>query len=198
LFEACRILAQLGRSLGLETEAVHHERQADRIRASLDLFWSADDALYLAGTQDCRQPDIWGSAYACFIGALPAARRKEVARSLREKRDRFLWRGHVRHLLLPTFWQRLVVDSEWTRPGQFQNGPYWGTASGWMAEAFELDQPGTGLALLHELSADFEKNGIWECIGPDGYQRIANNVSSAALPYASYKRLRQRRGIAEA
>jgi glycogen debranching enzyme len=192
LFEACRILARLARTLGLESEAGRHEQQADRIRSNLDLFWSADDALYLAGSQDCRQADVWGSAYACVIGALPEARRKEVARSLWEKRDRFLWRGHVRHLLLPEFWQRLTVESDYTGPNQFQNGPYWGTATGWMAEAFESVQPGEGFALLHDLIADFEMNGIWECIGPDGYQRIANNVSSAALPYASYKRLLQR------
>jgi len=192
LFEACRILARLARILGLESEAGRHEQQADRIRSNLDLFWSADDALYLAGSQDCRQADVWGSAYACVIGALPEARRKEVARSLGGNRDRFPWRGHVRPLLLPEFWQRLTVESDYTGPNQFQNGPYWGTATGWMAEAFESVQPGEGFALLHDLIADFEMNGIWECIGPDAYQRIANNVSSAALPYASYKRLLQR------
>ena len=82
-----------------------------------------------------------------------------------------------------------MVVAEWTEPGTFQNGPYWGTASGWMAEMLELAAPGAGLALLRELAADFEAHGIWECIGPDGYARVANNLSSACLPYAAWKKL---------
>lgn len=192
LGEAHRILAAMARGLDRSADAWRHERCAEHISASLDLLWSPEQALYFAGSQDCRQADIWGSAYACVSGALPEARRQEVARSLRGKRDRFLWRGQVRHLLLPEFWQRVVVEAEWTRPDQFQNGTYWGTATGWMAEVFETDQPGAGFALLHELIADFEAHGVWECIGPNGYQRVAHNISSACLPYASFKRLRQR------
>lgn len=189
LCEAHRALAAMAHTMDRTEDARRHERDADKISASLDLLWSPEQALYFAGSQDCRQADIWGSAYACVTGALSGVRRKEVARSLREKRDRFLWRGQVRHLLLPEFWQRVIVEAEWTRPDQFQNGTYWGTATGWMAEVFEVDQPGAGLALLQELVADFDAHGVWECIGPGGYQRIANNLSSACLPYAAFKNL---------
>ncbi len=188
-FEAAGILAELADRLGQREPAERYTAEAARIRASLEHLWSPEHGLYLAGSADCRQADVWGSAYAGVIGALDPARHRLVAATLRAGRERFLLRGQVRHLLLPEFWQRRVVVAEWTEPGTFQNGPYWGTASGWMAEMLELAAPGAGLALLRELAADFEAHGIWECIGPDGYARVANNLSSACLPYAAWKKL---------
>ena len=192
-FEAAQILAELAQQLGRREPAERHAAEAARIRASLEHLWSPAHGLYLAGSADCRQADVWGSAYAGSIGALDPARHRLVAATLRAGRERFLLRGQVRHLLLPEFWQRCVVP-EWATPGTFQNGPYWGTATGWMAEMFELAAPGAGLALLRELAADFEAHGVWECIGPDGYTRVANNLSSACLPYASWKKLRAAAG----
>ena len=190
--EAAEILAEVARRLGQRGPAERHTAEAARIRASLEHLWSPGQGLYLAGSVDCRQSDVWGSAYAGVIGALDPARRRLIADTLLARRERFLLRGQVRHLPLPEFWEKRVVVAEWTEPGTFQNGPYWGTATGWMAEMFELAAPGTGLALLRELAADFEANGVWECIGPDRYARVANNLSSACLPYAAWKKLRER------
>jgi len=189
-FEAAGILAELATQLGRRDAAERHAAEAARIKASLEHLWSPEHGLYLAGSQDCRQADVWGSAYALAIGATDASRRRVVAETLYAQRGKFLLRAQVRHLLLPEFWQRRVVVAEWTEPGTFQNGPYWGTATGWVAEAFETLEPGRGIALLRELAADIAAHGVWECIGPDGYARVANNVSSACLPYASWKKLR--------
>ena len=186
-FEACGILADLSDQLGHGAGA--WRQQAAQIRKNLDLLWSADHALFLAGSQDCRQADVWGSAYACVIGAVSDARRDTIAASLLAKRERYLLRGQVRHLLRPEFWQRLIGDEEWAGPGRFQNGPYWGTATGWVAEVLEHAAPSRGVELLRELAADFAAHGVWECIGEDGYARVANNLSSACLPYASWKRI---------
>lgn len=194
LFEACQNLAALATQLDRASDAARYREQAARIHQNLDLLWSPAHQLYFAGSHDCRQADVWGSAYACVIGALSAERCMVVARSLWQKRDRFIWRGQIRHLLTPEHWQRRIVEADWTAPGQFQNGPYWATATGWMAEIFESVTPGSGTALLCELAADFEAHGVWECVGPNGYARVRDNLSSACLPYASWKKLTARRG----
>ena len=75
------------------------------------------------------------------------------------------------------------------RPGCFQNGAYWATASGWYAELLESLRRGAGLAFLVELVREFQAHGIWECTGPDGYNRLENNLSSMVLPYRSLKRI---------
>lgn len=185
--EACEILADLCGRFG--QEAGPWRREAALIRAHLGLLWSPEHELFFAGSHDGRQADVWGSAYACAIGAVDDARRDKIAASLLAKRERYLWRGQVRHLLLPEYWSRLIGAEEWAGPGKFQNGPYWGTATGWVAEAWEHAEPGRGLALLRELVADFATHGVWECIGADGYTRVAGNLSSACLPYASWKKL---------
>ncbi|HNC24393.1 MAG TPA: hypothetical protein PLU52_09315 [Opitutaceae bacterium] len=190
LAEACGILAGLAAQIGRTADVAGHRARAERIRAGLSLLWSPEHQLFFAGSRDCRQADVWGSAYACVTGALEPSRRQEVARSLLAKRERFLLRAQVRHLLTPENWQRRVIEADWTAPGEFQNGAYWATASGWMAEVFESASPGAGVGLLRELVADFNAHGVWECIGPDGYTRVANNLSSVCLPYASWKKLR--------
>lgn len=187
--EAFEIYARLSADAGHAADAASATREAQRVRASLGLLWSPEHGLFFAGSRDCRQADVWGSAYAGVIGAVDAPRHREIARNLLAQRDRFVLRGQIRHLLLPEVWERLIVEADWTAPGQFQNGPYWGTATGWVAENFEVATPGRGIELLRELSADFQAHGIWECIGPDGYARVANNLSSACLPYAAWKRL---------
>lgn len=187
--EAWEIVARLASDLGRATEAAAAMGEAQRVRANLHLLWSDEHRLFFAGSRDCRQADVWGSAYACVINAVDADRRREIAQTLLEQRDRFLRRGQVRHLLQPEKWERRIVVADWSGPGCFQNGAYWGTATGWVAETFEMIAPGSGIALLRELVADFQANGIWECVGPDGYTRVANNLSSACLPYAAWKRL---------
>lgn len=189
-FEACGILADLCARFG--RDAAPWRQDAVQIRQNLDLLWSPEHALFLAGSHDCRQADIWGSAYACVIGAVDDARRAALAASLLAKRERYLLRGQVRHLLRPEFWSRLICPDEWAGPGQFQNGAYWGTATGWIAEVFESAEPGRGIALLRDFVADFAVHGVWECIGESGYARLANNLSSVCLPYASWRRLHSR------
>lgn len=187
--EAWEIFARLATELGRPAEAEDATREAQRVRAHLGLLWSEEHHLYLAGSHDCRQADVWGSAYAGVIGAVDATRRREIAQTLLAQRDRFLLRAQVRHLLQPEVWSRRIVEADWTAPGCFQNGAYWGTATGWVAANFEAIAPGQGLALLRELAADFTAHGIWECIGPNGYTRVANNLSSACLPYAAWKKI---------
>ncbi|HZZ44100.1 MAG TPA: hypothetical protein VFE58_14280 [Tepidisphaeraceae bacterium] len=187
LYESRRTLERFARLLN--QDATRHTDHAARIRKNLGALWSPTDNLFLAGSQDCRQPDIWGSAYACAISAIDPPRRQVIADSLWQKKGRFLFRGQVRHLLTPDHWQKLILDVPETQPGNFQNGAYWGTATGWVAETFEPTRPGAGIKLLTDLVQDFHDHGVWECIGPAGYQRIENNVSSACLPYASFKRL---------
>ncbi len=190
LFEACGIMSGLATRLDRKADAAAYRSRAEHLRDCLALLWSPEHQLFLAGSQDCRQADVWGSAYAGVIGAVDHTRREAIARSLWARRDRFLLRGQVRHLLLPECWQRRVIEADWTAPGEFQNGAFWGTATGWVAEMFETISPGAGLALLRELVADFNAHGVWECIGPNGYLRVPNNLSSVCLPYASWKKLR--------
>jgi hypothetical protein len=193
LHQAHAKLATHAARLGRHEQAGVHREKMQGIVAGLEALYSAADGLYLAASESCRQVDIWGSIFGCAMGVFPPQRRQEVARQLWEQRDRYLHRAQVRHLRQDEYWESLFTANlnyrVFLRPGQFQNGAYWATPTGWLAEVFESVRPGTGVALLCELVADMRAHGVWECVGPEGYCRVAGNLSSVALPLASLRRI---------
>jgi len=208
LFEAWGIVRGLAERLGRgegEAPAEPFDRRAadsaaaataaacrQQLSRSLDLLWSEEDGMYLAASVDCRQIDVWGSLYAVVVGAADPARRQRIGAWCAANRNRILFRCQVRHLPAPGSWQRVIPGpglEPLQQPGCFQNGAYWATAAGWYAELLESLQPGAGLAFLIELVREFQAHGIWECVGPDGYHRLENNLSSMMLPYRSFKRI---------
>jgi hypothetical protein len=146
--------------------------------------------MFFAAFQDCRQIDIWGSIYACHTKACTDQQRSRIVQWLSENSGKYEYEGHLRHLPEPAFWQRIIppYDQE-LKPGEFQNGAYWATPSGWYAELLESTSPGAGAEFLNGLVNSLRKIGIWECIGRDGTYRNRNNLSSVLLPYASYVKL---------
>lgn len=194
VFEALGILRDWASAAGNSDVAQDCDAWGAKIRDSLPLLWSEEVGMFFAASIDCRQIDIWGSIYACRVGAVSDAVSETIMNWLATNRDKFEFRSHLRHLPQPEFWQRMTppfdVPDEMFYPGAFQNGPYWSTPSGWYAELLEARAPGAGLQFLCELVETFRELGVWECIDPDGYRRIPDNLSSALLPYAALKRIR--------
>jgi hypothetical protein len=89
-----------------------------------------EKGVFLAATEDCRQIDIWGNAFAVYIGCVQDQRREQVLRFLRDHYADYVLRGQVRHLLQGEFWERVIERPEVVAPGTYQNGAYWGTPSG--------------------------------------------------------------------
>ena len=171
------------------------ERRA-RLHEHLELLWDDATGLYLAASHDCRQPDIWGSVYACHLGVVTPERQARIVAWLGRERDRHLFRGQVRHLPAPDTWQRLIPPwDESLKAGEFQNGAYWATPSGWYAETSDNVTPGAGAAFLIELVEAMRAFGAWEWADGGGQGCNAGNLSSVLLPYASAKRLDARRPV---
>jgi hypothetical protein len=195
LYESHSILSGFSQLLDRPLDVTESKSQMDAIKRHLDLLYSEQDGVFYAASHDCRQIDVWGSLYACVVGAVNSDRASRIGDWFEANRDSVLCRGHLRHLPEPEYWNRIIVAdnlTEHTKPGRFQNGPYWSTPTGWYAELLESRQPGSGLQLLKTLVHEFQENSIWECIGPDGYRRLENNISSAVLPYKTYKALLSR------
>lgn len=162
-----------------------------QISSSLGLLWSKDSGMFFAASQDCRQIDVWGSIYACHMDIANPEQRAGVLRWLAENRSLFEYRGHLRHLPEPDFWQRMTPPyDKHGKPGEFQNGTYWSTPTGWYGELLETTTPGAGERVIEDTVRTFIDFGVWECLLPSGYRRIQDNLSSVLLPYASLKRIR--------
>lgn len=171
----------------LQKQAVWEEKSGDaaaaqelrnraaRLIPALDVLWDEDAGVFLAATRDCRQIDVWGNAFALATG-LPLGEKTERIRSwLAENFERITQRGQVRHLPAPETWQRLLIT---VREGEYQNGAYWATPSGWLWLALRKEYPDLAARLLDELCLDFQENGVYECVN-GAYKKVESYVVSA-------------------
>jgi hypothetical protein len=187
-WRAAKHLARRFRESG---DADQHRRwrgRAQRIEQQLPKrLWQAQPGALLAATEDCRQIDIWASAYALAIEfPLPAEQRQALRHFLRNNYDRYVSRGQVRHLLAGEYWDRLLLDIPEDR---YQNGAYWATASGWVITALNQIDPALARRMLRELLADFKNHGVYECTHGD-FRKLANYVVSATNPLGAVQSLR--------
>jgi hypothetical protein len=202
-FVAAGRLEELFRASAQPARARRFREDAARIKAAIGATFfraspdGAEGWLHSA-TGVGGQADVWGSAFAAANGAVEAPMARKIALSLlKAYRDKTAVReGNVRQILTTdrTFqggWQISVV-----KPGEYQNGGYWGTPSGWVIAAISLiDRPAAA-----QMAADFvgflrnhkRPDGLaeaWEWFNPDTGQN--NNplyVATVALPYLSLKK----------
>ncbi len=183
---ASRRLADWQRRMGNADGARTHRQRARSIERNLGVLWDADAGAFMAATQDCRQVDVWGNAYAVWLGFPLGPKRAPVLKFLEERREDFLWRGQVRHLLKGEHWQRLLLA---VPPERYQNGAYWATASGWAMFALAQTDRDVARRTWQELIADFRAEGICECVH-EGYRQLPSYVASGTNPLAAARRLR--------
>ncbi len=161
-----------------------------RIVSELEPLYDPDSKLYYSASGFGHQIDIWGNAFAVYLGILPREREKSIAESLYAHRNQFVWNGQIRHLLKEKYWDHFLPGAEFLKRARntYQNGAYWGTPVAWMAVAFEKVRAGLGKQLLYDLFSYYQKNGIYECIHPPKwwwgkiYKKCPWYVASLALP----------------
>ncbi|MEM2240487.1 MAG: hypothetical protein QXL27_09365 [Candidatus Bathyarchaeia archaeon] len=180
LYEAHVKMAELYTAVNKLEEAETHREKANKVRKALDLLWSRE-GYFLAASQDCKQPDIWGSAYSIWIGAVNNSRALEISHWLCDNFDKIVKWGQVRHIPEPHSWERTLTD---VKPGTYQNGAYWGTASGWIAYAISLTNSQLAERMIIDL-VQFCKSEerAWECVNVN-YRKCPDYVATLACPAA--------------
>ena len=88
-----------------------------------------------------------------------------MAQTLDDRYDTFVHQGQVRHLPAPEYWERIFKPIP---EDTYQNGGYWGTASGWMIEALRTVDPALAEKTFRELIASYREEGVLEWIAPGG------------------------------
>ncbi len=141
-----------------------------------------------AATEKCRQPDVWATLFALHLGVLPeeaASRARDtVAEAVQAGRENPVieYQGAVRHV--PTThdfsdksaWEAVLPPGR--GKGEYQNGAFWHTPTGWLIEALQpadqaLAQGVFDRFIAHLRKYDFRKPGVpkgqfgapWECFG---------------------------------
>ncbi|HUZ47837.1 MAG TPA: hypothetical protein VMW54_14470 [Terriglobia bacterium] len=195
-------LAELFRASGEAAKAREYQQQALQLKRSIPRVFfrstqSEGEGWLYSSTGVGHQPDVWGSAFAVWSGAVEGRVARRVSRALVAAfRERTAVRqGCVRQILTndPSNhggWQSSIV-----KLGTYQNGGYWGTPSGWYIAAMNTVDHRAAVQMAREyirfLRGNRQPGGTsaaWEWFNP--YTGQHNNplyVATVALPYLSLK-----------
>jgi hypothetical protein len=159
--------------------SVYKER-FENIQKNINTLWNEDIGMFLAADLDCRQLDIWGSAYAADVGITSEKQTLRIANYLVDHMDEISLKGQIRHLPLSEgSWDQLFKPCE---VGTYQNGAYWATPLAWVIPVIARSNPDLAGKVLRSAITDFQENGINECINT-GYVKVPNFVVSATNVY---------------
>lgn len=146
-----------------------------------------DEAMLVSATGLGRQDDIWGSAFALWLGVLPKQDSDKVARHLLRlyRAGKITSEGQVRHLPVGEYWQSASSGKD-----TYQNGGYWATPTGWLVRALATVDKAAARKLFGEYMAHLramKDNGApYEWCNPTTGQYVnAKYASSVGLVYVA-------------
>ncbi|HKJ78317.1 MAG TPA: hypothetical protein VKA10_02230 [Prolixibacteraceae bacterium] len=179
-YKACNDMAQL--CLEYKSgDPAFYKKQSALIGQTIDKLWDEKSGMFLAATNNCRQIDIWGSAYAVEVGITSPEQTKKITEYLIDNYNEIVMRGQVRHLPgTDSKWQQLFIACP---EGTYQNGAYWATPLAWFIPVISRGNKELANKMLKTVIHDFRENGINECIN-ENYLKVPNFVVSAASVYS--------------
>jgi len=175
-WEACRRLALRLQELEDHEEARLWFDASERALKVLPELQDEATALYWAASQDCRQYDLWGSAYAAVLRLASKRESRMIGEFFRDSAEMLLFCGHVRHLPRGEHWQRLLVE---VPPETYQNGAYWAVPTGWVAQTVALVDPSAAHAIINDTLDVWREGEVYECISPYSPPRGPGYLASA-------------------
>jgi hypothetical protein len=187
LVQAARQLADLLDAAGRPGAAQHWRTEADRVAAGIrQVFWDPPLGLFRAATVQCREPDIWGSAFAVYLDVASQEQSLAVAKYFATHYAEIVQHGQVRHLPGGMYWEKACPKD------QYQNGGFWATPVGWFVYTLDLADPGLADRTVVEMVRDFQRRGVVEWVFREKVG-VTDYVANAALPLAGIDRMIQRR-----
>jgi hypothetical protein len=181
--EASRRMADLLMAAGRTQDAQTFASRAKAIAVRLNVvFWDENAQLYWSTTKGCRMPDVWGSAFAVWLGVASDERAKAIASYFKANHAGLTQKGQVRQTPPDMYWQKDGRDA-------YQNGGFWGTATGWYAYTLNKIDPAMADAVLVDLVNDYATRGVGEWVFNNHISLPQGYMSSAVLPLAGIRRL---------
>jgi hypothetical protein len=185
--QASRQLSDLLNCAGRDADARNWEREAKRVADSVRaVFWDPDIGLFRAATVCCREHDIWGSAFAVYLGVADGAQARAVADYFKQNYARIVQKGQIRHLPGGVYWEKGCPRDT------YQNGGYWATPTGWFVYTLDLADPALADRTVIDMVKDFQTGGACEWVFND-QRRLPDYLASAALPLAGIRAMIEHR-----
>lgn len=187
--QACCQLADLLAVLERDEEASQWREKAVKVTASVrQTFWDERIGLFRAATVYCGQPDIWGSAFAVWLGVATPEQSVTIARYFQEHYGELVQTGQIRHLPGGMYWDAACPRDT------YQNGAFWATATGWFVYTLNLIDPELANRTLIELVSDFQARGVNEWVF-GATLGVNQYLTSVTMPLAGARRMISERGL---
>lgn len=183
-WEALGNLEELSLRVGDHKSAHMYGRKRRIFEQGIDRLFDKETGAFLAASGSCRQVFIWGNAYAVYTGMAQGERRERIAEFLTANVDRYVKRGQIRHLMEDEAWEQLFVECP---SAEYQNGAYWGTATGWISYVVSLKDRRRAKRIVKDAIEDYTRVTPCECIN-DGYIKLPGYVVTATNLWGALKR----------
>jgi len=185
--QASRQLSMMLEKLNRREEADHWSNLADNVTKSIrEIFWDNQTGLFRAATIQCKEPDIWGSAFAVYLKVATEKQSYAIANYFRMHYEEIVQHGQIRHLPGGMYWEKAREKD------QYQNGAYWATPTGWFVYTLDLVDPDLADKTIIDMVNHFREYGACEwIIGPT--VRLPDYLASAALPLAGIEKMQEHR-----
>lgn len=176
--EAARGMAAMFRATGDRVAAQRWEDEALDVEADVQTLYDPASGMFLAASLQNRQIDIWGSALAVRLGITSRGQTRRIAKYFKANYAGLVLRGQVRHTAPGVFWANVGAA-----PGKYQNGAYWATPSGHVAEVLDTIDGRLARQMLVDMTKDFIADGVNEAINDSpAYVGVREYVVSATNP----------------
>ncbi len=186
--QASRRLSDLLNEFGRTNDAGNWKNESEVVAESIrKIFWDSQTGLFRAATLRCKEHDIWGSAFAVYLGVADNEQQISIATYFQKNYKQIVQNGQIRHLPGGVYWEQAMCKRD-----TYQNGAYWATPTGWFVYTLDLVDTERANQTVIDMVNDFKKNGANEWIFDTKYQ-LPNYLASASLPLTGIRAMVERR-----
>ncbi len=199
-YKASLELADLFTLLKKKDKAATYRMNARRLKEEIPQRFSDSRGMLLASTGKSRQADIWSTVMAIYYGILDGEQVLNASHTITDgyKKGLLAKSGNIRHIFIgEDFSEKSAWEKSLVRKGDYQNGGYWGTPTGWVCFTMAKTDPEAAKQLAKEYidnlrAGDFRKGGEfgepWECYNLEAPQNSIY-MTTVTSPYTVFKSL---------
>jgi len=197
-YQAAKELAEIFQKLNRNDSYINYKNYATKLKQQIPETFLTESGLLKASTGISGQRDVWSTALAAHYGILTTEQMAKASISINDAyiKGNLSWKGNIRHVLKSddfdskTAWEQSLVKKD-----TYQNGAYWGTPLGWVAQLMARTHLPNAKKLvkeyIHELrEGDFRKGekygSPWECITANSQQNSVY-MTSVLCPLIVFK-----------
>ncbi len=198
-YRASLELAELFDLMKNSDKAAIYRKNAKRLKEEIPQHFSDSRGMLVASTMKSKQVDVWSTAMATYYGILEGEQILNASRTLTAayKKGILAKAGNIRHIFVgEDFSEKSAWEKSLVQKGDYQNGGYWGTPTGWVCYTMAKTDPAAAKQLAKEYidnlrAGDFRKGGTfgepWECYNNEAPQNSIY-MTTVTSPYIVFKK----------